>query len=252
MNGATSNQDAATWLAYLDRVIACGEGITETARITGDDAKLLAACLFARSISTARAIVHLIGLGHVVEARMLARSIFENWFFLYRLARDDGSAFASKMYADEAFYRRVLGETMLKEKQAREAMGEENQARVRAVIKRSNKKNPNATPLKPQDVISGADISYASIFYQQLSSDAGHPSVTALKRHFDEDAGPDGLSLKPRIKGREVMNTAFLTSKALLYACISANTAFGGTTGGERLDGLVAEHNEIEARPLSA
>jgi hypothetical protein len=192
--------------------------------------------------------VRLIGLGHVVEARMLARSIFENWFFLYRLAQDDGGAFASKMYADEAFYRRVLGETMLKEKQAREAMGEENQARVKAVIKRSNKKNPNATPLKAQGVISGTDISYASIFYQQLSSDSAHPSVTALNRHFNEDAG--GLSIKPRIKDGEMMNTAFLASKALLYACISANTAFGKTTAGERLDGLVAEHNEIEARPL--
>jgi hypothetical protein len=50
-------RDAALWLGYLDRIIACGEGIAETARIKNDDArlpKLLAACLLARSVSTAR------------------------------------------------------------------------------------------------------------------------------------------------------------------------------------------------------
>jgi hypothetical protein len=57
------NQDAALWLSCVDLIIACGEGIVETARIKNDDAwlpKLLAACLLARSVSTARAVVHLI------------------------------------------------------------------------------------------------------------------------------------------------------------------------------------------------
>jgi hypothetical protein len=124
---------AALWLAYLGRIIACGEGIAETARIQaceGSDARLLAACLLARSISTASAVVHLIGLGHVVEARILARSLFENKFYLYRLARDDGSAFVSGMFADEAYYHGARGQTMLKEEQSRVAMGKESQSRV--------------------------------------------------------------------------------------------------------------------------
>jgi Family of unknown function (DUF5677) len=80
-------------------VITCGEAVAATASIKheGDDASQgLAACLLARSVSTARAVVHLIGLGHVVEARMLARSIFENKFYLYRLAQN-GSAFAREI-----------------------------------------------------------------------------------------------------------------------------------------------------------
>ena len=99
-------QDSALWLGYLDRIIACGEGIAETARIKddeGSDARLLAACLLARSISTARAVVQLLGFGHVVEARMLVRSIFENMFYLRRLAQDDDGAFVLAMKADEAF-----------------------------------------------------------------------------------------------------------------------------------------------------
>ena len=240
------NQDATLWLGCLNRIIAGAEGIAETARIKDDNAKLLAACLLARSISTARAVVHLIGLGHVVEARMLARSVFENGFCLYRLAQEDGSAFAREMFADEVYYRRVFGQTMLKEKQAREAMGGEGQSRVRAISKRLGKESPNARPLKPQNVISGTEISSASVIYQKLSSDAAHPSITALKRHFVESAG--GLSLRPRIENREVMNTALLASMALLIVCIAADDAFGKTTGGERLDGLVAEYNEIAVR----
>jgi hypothetical protein len=249
------NQDAALWLSCLDRIIACGEGIAETARIKNDDArlpKLLAACLLARSVSTARAVVHLIGLGHVVEARMLARSILENEFYLFRLARDDGSAFAREMFADEAYYHHALGQTMLKEEQAREAMGGEEQSRIQAIVKQVRQESPNAAPLKPQKVISGTDISSASVLYQKLSSDAAHPSLTALKRHFVQSAGTEVLLLKPRIKDGEVMDTAFLASMALLGGCIAANDALGGTAGGERLEGLVAEYNETVARTLPA
>jgi hypothetical protein len=248
-------RDAALWLGYLDRIIACGEGIAETARIKNDDArlpKLLAACLLARSVSTARAVVHLIGLGHVVEARMLARSILENEFYLFRLARDDGSAFAHEMFADEAYYHHALGQTMLKEEQAREAMGGEEQSRIQAIVKQVRQESPNAAPLKPQKVISGTDISSASVLYQKLSSDAAHPSLTALKRHFVQSAGTEGLLLKPRIKDGEVMDTAFLASMALLGGCIAANDALGGTAGGERLEGLVAEYDKLAARSLPA
>jgi hypothetical protein len=249
------NRDTATWLAHLKRVIACAEGIVKTATIKGGesgDARELAACLFARSISTAHAVVRLMGLGHVVEARMLTRSIFENEFYLYRLAQADGSAFAREMFADEAYYHHALGQTMLKEEQAREAMSEEAQSRVQAIVKRVRQESPNAAPLKPQKVVSGTDISSACVIYQKLSSDAVHPSITALKRHFVESAGTRGFSLKPQIKDGEVMDTAFLASMALLGGCIAASDAFGGTAGGECLDRLYAEYKEIVERTLPA
>ena len=248
------NQDAALWLGCLDRIIACAVDIAETARIKlvegdGPSPGLWAFCLLARSASTARAVVHLVGLGHVVEARMLARSIFENVLNLYRLAQD-GIAFTREMFADEVYYRGAIAATLFKEEQAREAMGEESAARMRAFIKELHQESPNATPLKPKDAISGTDVGAAYLYYQQLSFDAGHPSVTALNRHIVEAAGNavEGLSFKPRIKDGEVMDTAFLTATALLGVCNRANITFGGTTGGERLEGLVAEYHEIAAR----
>jgi hypothetical protein len=199
------NQDAPTWLAYLDRVIACAEDIAKTASVQGDDAKLfklkmLVACLLARSISTTRAVVDLIGLGRVVEVRMLTRSIFENEFYLCRLAQD-GNAFVREMEDDDLYYRKTHGKTMFREKQAREALGEKNQARLRAIVKGLQKKSSKPKPLKLGNVISGSDISAAYRFYQQLSSDSGHPSLTALRRHFDESGG--NARLKPRIKDGE-------------------------------------------------
>ena len=127
---------------------------------------------------------------------MLARSIFENEFYLYRLARD-GSAFVREMVADEVYYRGALGETMFKEEQAREAMGEERRARMRAFIKGLRQESSNAKPLKPKDAISGTDVSAAYAYYQELSFDAGHPSITALNRYVVETTENEivGLSL---------------------------------------------------------
>jgi hypothetical protein len=240
------------WLGCLNRIIACAEGIAETARIKDDRARrpqLLAACLLARSISIAQAVVHLIGLNHVVEARMLARSIFENEFYLYRLAQDDGRAFAREMRVDEAHHYRAGMEafkTTLETKEGRSL--------VQKIIDWSLQKNPKAKkPFGPKSAISGTDfevaygVSYKHyVFYKQLSFDAGHPSITALKRHCVQSAKT--LSLKPQLRDEEAINTAFLASMALLGGCIAANTAFGGTAGGERLEGAMAEYFEIGAR----
>ena len=90
------NQDAALWLGCLDRIIACAEGIAETARI--NPTRMLRDWPPAYWLEAFRPLAPscaLSGLGHVVEARMLTRSIFENEFYLYRLAQD-GSPLSTK------------------------------------------------------------------------------------------------------------------------------------------------------------
>ena len=149
------------------------------------------------------------------------------------------------MQADEAYHHRGLGKAI-------EATSGKGRSRVQEIINWSLQKSPNAKPLTPRAAISGSEIRDAYVFYKQLSFDAGHPSITALKRHFIESTGNEGLSLKPQIKDGEVMDTAFLASMALLGGCIAANNAFGGTTVGERLEELVAEYHKITARTLPA
>jgi hypothetical protein len=239
------NQDAGIWLNCLNRIIACGEGIAQRARIKageGAGARVLAAALLARSISTAHAVGPLIGLGHVVEARMLVRSLFENMFYLFRLARDDGSVFARQMQADDQRHRGLLG------KEIEAAMGDEVGSRVKEIAEELLLKSRGEKHLSPKSAISGTEIERAYIYYKQLSVDAAHPSITALNRHLVETEGNEVLRLKPRIKDGEAMNTAFLASMALLGGCIAANTAFGGRGEGGRLEGLIAEYHEIAAR----
>ena len=240
------NQAAAEWLGCLDRIIACAQGIAETTRIKGDDAmlpKLLAAYLLARSISTARAIERLIGLSHAVEARMLTRSVFENAFYLSRLARDDGSVFAHQMQDDDAYHRRGLGKAIAA------AVGEGVRPRLEKIVEEWLQENPNARGLKlagETGVISGLKLEEAYALYKQLSFDTVHPSITALERHKGMVRAEE-LSLNPQIKDEEP-STASLASKALLYVCLSANTALGGTTWDDRLIMLIKEHNDLAAR----
>jgi hypothetical protein len=239
------NQDTATWLGCLDRIIACGEGIAQTARIKvgeGAGARVLAAALLVRSISTAHAVGPLIARSHVVEARMLVRSMFENMFYLFRLARDDGSVFARQMQADDHRHRGLLGKAI------EAAMGDEVGSRVKEIAEELILKSRGEKPLSPKSAIYGTEIERAYVYYKQLSVDAGHPSITALNRHLVESEGNEVLRLKPRIGEGEAMNTAFLASMALLGGCTAANTAFGQTAGGERLEGLFAEYHEIAAR----
>ena len=104
--------------------------------------------------------------------------------------------------------------------------------------RRSSRRTPSPVP-----------ISGPPTLYQQLSSDAGHPSITALNRHVVGTTEEIvGLSLKPRIKDGEVIDTAFLAAMALLTCCMVANETFGRTTGGERLEELVAEYHELVAQ----
>lgn len=149
------------------------------------------------------------------------------------------------MQADEVHHHRELGKAIV-------ATAGDHASRVEEIINWSLQKSPNAKPLTPKGAISGTEIRDAYVFYKQLSFDAAHPSITALKRHYVESAGNEGLSLVPQLKNGEAMNTAFLASMALLGICVAANNSFGKTTGGEQLDRLFAEYKQIVAQtPLA-
>jgi hypothetical protein len=221
---------------------ACGEKIVETAHVDlSEDFGGLVVCLLARSVSTARAIAHLVGLAHVVEARMLTRSLFENEIYLVQLASDDGKAFVDEIKGDTIFHHRGLGVAIA-------ATGGEHQSRVEEIAARSRQQNPKAKALNASSVASRGEMKGAYAIYKQLSSDAGHPSITVLKRHFVESAGTGRFSPEPQLKDGEAMDTAYLASVAMLWCCVAAYHALGGTAEGERLEGLVAKHREVTAQ----
>ena len=174
-----------------------------------------------------------------------------NTFYLHKLAQDDRNGFVRQMQDDDPTYRDARGQTLLNEKQAREALGEEHKARIGTVLNELRKEGSKPKPLKPQKIISGDDVSAGVVFYQLLSSDAAHPSITALKRHFVESGGNGGFSLEPQLKNGETTDTAYLASLAMLWCCIAANDALGKTTGGEQLDDGCGVQRDRGANPPS-
>jgi hypothetical protein len=233
-------QNTAAWLRCLRKAVACGKIIVETADVDlSEDFGGLVICLLARSVSIARAVVHLVDLGHVVEARMLTRSMFENEIYLEQLASEDGKAFVDEIKKDSALHHRGLGTAIA-------ATGVEGSPRVEEIVARSRQQNPKLKGLTPGNVASRGGMEAAYAIYKQLSSDAGHPSITALKRHFVASAGNGGFFVEPQLKDGEAMNTAYLAAVALLWSCVAANDARGVTTEGE-LEKLVAEYRELLA-----
>jgi len=50
--------------------------------------------------------------------------------------------------------------------------------------RRSGAQRPKAKLLNPKEALKDSVMRRSYLFYSQLSSDAAHPSITALKRHM--------------------------------------------------------------------
>lgn len=241
-------------LAYLDRAIACCEAIFLSATVNiaedgGPSRTLVSACLLARSVLNARAVQKLIDAGLVVEARTLVRSILENQFYLYALAKE-GKAFLDKMVADERFSQASRGQVVLEGPFGRERMGEDAKAQMKAFLRKIG--GERKAPLKPREVIKKYHVRDAYIFYQELSADAAHPSLTALNRHVvaGKEGAIRGLIVVPPINVAEVLETTYYAAMALLGVGIASNTIFGGTPSHPQLEELAAEFQALAKATL--
>jgi hypothetical protein len=134
----------------------------------------------------------------------------------------------------------------------RELMGEDAKSQIKAFPKKIG--GEQKAPLKPREVIKKYDVRDAYIFYQQLSGDAAHPSVTALNRHViaGKDGAIRGLMVVPPINVAEVMDTTSYAAMALLGVGIAATTIFGGTPKDPQLEELTAEYQALAAATLGA
>ena len=157
------------------------------------------------------------------------------------MASDDGKAFVDEIKEDATFHHRGLGSAIA-------ATGVEGSSRVAEIAARSRQQYPKVKGLTPAGIASRGGMKEAYAVYKQLSSDAGHPSITALKRHFVGSEGNGGFFLAPQPRDGEATNTAYFAAVAMLWSCAAANDAFGRTTGDERLEGLVAQYRELLAQ----
>ena len=180
----------------------------------------------------------------IVEARIITRSVFENLYWVIGLA-EQGEAFVRQMRDDEMSNRRMRGQDIF----ATEVNLEEDvSSRLRTYLKGVNKQFGGAKTLTPKHVAQiRSDFEKTYIFYGHLSSDAAHPSVTALNRYVVPESHPEGggIDLDPIVSAEEVAETYEYLCMTAMGVFVAANQIIGGTPGDGALNGIADRYTSL-------
>jgi|SRR5215831_20454830 len=232
------------WTAFAEKLLKIGLDIFATAEVTITDKgfadeKVLALALLARTLSNLKGTLLLLREKRIVEARTIVRCCLENEYWVAGLIRE-GEAFTRRMLHDEVSHRKQLGQFMFDNAIELET---EIEGRLRAWLGDTNKRFAGAKMLHPKQVASLSDIGKTYIFYGQLSSDAGHPSVTALNRYIVPNTADEvgGIDVEPIVEDKEIDETLEYLCQAVMGVCIGVSQILGGTRGGAALNDTLAD-----------
>jgi hypothetical protein len=202
------------------------------------DPKVLALSLLSRTYNTFQAILALVRDGFVPETRTLVRSCYENLFLVVGLA-EKGDGFIEQMRRDEQASQIGIAKVLF---QGHRADTDDHDPLVKQLKERiewMKDRTPKPAFLNPGDAAAGTTIEHAYLVYRNLSRDAAHPSITALKRHLSiiQENGNSimCLDVRPPPKDEERIQTVDLACIALMSVCISVEDVLGM----ERSRGLI-------------
>jgi metal-responsive CopG/Arc/MetJ family transcriptional regulator len=240
------------WRTLALDVINAGLGIFAAAEVQKTergyaDEKVIALTLLARTMSNAKGAILLLDAKRIVEARTITRCMFENFYWIIGLA-EERDAFVRKMRDDEMSHRRAQGQNIFAADIALEA---EVGARLRDYLRRNKRQFDKNTSLSPKQVAQvRRDFAKTYIFYGQLSSDSGHPSMTALHRYIVPETNPEGggIDVEPVVSDRELAETCEYLCMAAIGVCIAANQIVGGTPGGTALNSIADRYADLSDR----
>ena len=81
--------------------------------------------------------------------------------------------------------------------------------------------------LKPKDAADQSVMKQGYLIYSQLSGDAAHPSITALKRHLlivqEDGENVACLDVQPVERGEEIADTIDIACNAVLGVLVGVN-----------------------------
>lgn len=240
------------WKALLVSVRDAGLGIFATAEVPKTeqgfaDEKVLALTLLARTVSNVKGASLLLEASRIVEARTITRCVFENLYWIIGLA-EEREVFVRKMRDDEMSHRRAQGQSFFA---ADIALEEDVGERLRTYLRGVNKQFEKAKSLSPKQVAQiRSDFEKTYIFYGQLSSDAAHPSVTALNRYVVPETHPEGggIDVEPVISEQELAESCEYLCMAAIGVCVAANQIIGGTRGAVGLNGIAERYTDLSNR----
>lgn len=248
---ATSSKAREEWIAFAEKLLALCLEIQNAAEVTITEKlfaepKVLALALLCRSFGNLKGVIALAREGLVVEARTLARSCWENSFLVAGLI-EKGETFVQEMYDDEMKSLLSRGEFVLED-----GVETEMTKQLRERLDQLKARRPKAKILNPKKALKDSVMRKAYVFYSQLSSDAAHPSITALKRHMmriEEEGGwVLGLDVQPFESGTEIADTVNTACNAVLGTCVCVNQILGFTSATPLVRQLFDEYDAEKFR----
>jgi hypothetical protein len=207
------------------------------------DEKLLALTLLARTYSNAKSGLILLDAKRVIEARVLVRCCLENSFWVAGLD-DGGEKFARNMLHDEMSHRQRRGQRLF---DPDFTLPDDTKTKLAAWLKQSGTQFKDAKSLNPMGVAMGGALKRGYIFYEQLSSDASHPSIEALNRHViphtAEEVG--GIDIDPVPRAAEIIETFEYLCMATIGVVVGVNQVIGETPGANQINVLADRYTQL-------
>lgn len=241
-------------LEYAERLYTVALGVMAAARadIKGAwnrDPKIITLAVYGRSLSIYKAALVLMDANQTIEARMLARPLYENLLWLAALL-ERKEAFVAEMLEDEALNRRTLGQTAMRLTVLHG--GDPNSPdsiTLRGYIRQLAQAYHDPKRLHADKVAGMGKLGLHYADYARLSLDCLHCSITALGRHVESQRESQTrttvtLNVEPRVTDRDRLTTVLLLCRAIMGAAIAANETVGFSTGGPAVGALVKEFED--------
>ena len=223
------------WTLLARDLMKCGHDIFATARVPFTkkgyrDEQFLAMTLLARTMSNFKSAMLLVDNRRIIESRVLVRCCLENSYWVAGISAE-GEKFAREMLHDEMNHRQRRGQRLF----AREMpLDDESKEKLAAWMRESSKRFQNAKQLNSMSVALKTDLGRSYIFYEQLSSDAAHPSLDALNRHIiphtAEETG--GIDVDPVPRDEEIIETLEYLCMAVMGVLIGVLQIIGRRAAG--------------------
>jgi hypothetical protein len=210
------------------------------------DPKIIGLTILGRSLSIFKAALLLARANQVLEARMLARPMYENLLWIAAL-RERGASFVEEMVEDDALNRKSLGQTTMKLTAQR---GSDPNAAggliLREIIRALAKTYEDPKKLHADKVAAMGKVELLYVDYTRLSLDSLHCSVTALGHHISSERVSDletivTVAVEPKFGKDEMARTVRHLCRALMGVAITANELVGFTSASASLTAAVHE-----------
>jgi hypothetical protein len=248
------NSEDQKVLQYADNLYRVAMAVLAAAEVTihgswNRDPKVVGLTILSRSLSIFKSALLLVGANQILEAKMLARPMYENLLWIAAL-RERGAKFVEDMVEDDALSRRSLAQTTVK--LTAQHGGDSNSPGglvLREIIRELAKTYEDPRKLHADKVAAMGAVELYYVDYAQLSLDSLHCSITALGPHISSEPISDKetivtITVEPELNKKERPRTTRRLCKALMGVAITANELVGYTTASPQLSAAVRESEE--------